>query len=477
VIGPLWRDGFVYAAGTLVTRGLGLLLLPLYARALEPANFGILDLIVAAGVLVNLVVPLETPQAVARFWHERPMPERRSLAGTGAAFAAATYALFVAVAWQFEDSIALALGLPQAQTEAVRAGAAFVAVNGLMLVLQAQFRFSLRPGAFALAGVGYAALVLVGMVGLVAAANTSVAHVLWMQAAAAGLVSLWCAWALRYDLIWRIDGRELAGMLRFSLPLVPAGLAMFGAVHAHRFMLGWLGTLEQVGLFALASRVASVATLVLIGVQGALTPLIYAHHRDPDTPARLARLFERFWSVGLLVCLMLTTFGADIVPLLAGPGYVDAAGLLVWLAPATLLAQMYIFLPGIPLARKTHWQLWITVTAAASGLLMAFAVVPFWQAYGAAAATFIAAGGFFAGWLVAGQRLYPLPLRGKRLLGVTLLYAALAAAAVRLPVGSARGTARIFGVILLLTLVGALIGSRLLQGTGETHSVPGTRGA
>jgi len=90
----LWRDGAVYALGTIVSRGLGLLLLPLYTRALAPQQFGVLDLIVTTGVLVNLLVPLETPQAVARLWNERGDGEpRRRLATTGFVFAAIGYAV------------------------------------------------------------------------------------------------------------------------------------------------------------------------------------------------------------------------------------------------------------------------------------------------------------------------------------------------------------------------------------------------
>ena len=104
MIHALLRDGSVYALGTIVTRGLGLLLLPLYTHALQPDEFGLLDLIVTVGVLVNLVVPLETPQAVARLWNERAQGiPRRGLAGTGAAFALGELALYDNGFYTFED--------------------------------------------------------------------------------------------------------------------------------------------------------------------------------------------------------------------------------------------------------------------------------------------------------------------------------------------------------------------------------------
>ena len=80
MIHALWRDGVVYAAGTVLSRGIALLLLPLVTRVLSPAEYGALDMIVTIGVLINLVVPLETSQALARFWNERAegAPRRRT---------------------------------------------------------------------------------------------------------------------------------------------------------------------------------------------------------------------------------------------------------------------------------------------------------------------------------------------------------------------------------------------------------------
>ena len=420
----LVRDGAVYALGTVVSRGLGLLLLPLYTRALPPGEFGLLDLIVTAGVLVNLVAPLETPQAVARLWNERaPGAPRRALAGTGLVFALLGYGLFVALAWAFAVPLAEGLGGSADDAGAVRAGAAFIAANGVMLVLQSQLRWALRARAYAVTSAAYALLVLGAMAVLVATDAATVARVLWLQAAGSALVAAGCARVLRGEFRFGLDRGELREMLAFSLPLVPAGVAVFATVYLHRFVLVALAGLDEVGLYGIAARVASLATLVLIGVQTALTPLVYAHHHEPETPARLARLLEGFWGVALLACLAVAAFGRELLAVLATPGYAQAAPLLAWLAPAALLAQMYVFAPGIPLARKTRWQLALTLVSAALGLALAGWLVPLLQARGAAMAAFAGAAVFFGAWLAVGQRLYRLPLRWGALALASLAYA------------------------------------------------------
>jgi O-antigen/teichoic acid export membrane protein len=67
-----------------------------------------------------------------------------------------------------------------------------------------------------------------------------------------------------------------------------------------------------------------------------------------------------------------------------------------------MLAQMYILAPGIPLAKKTHWQLALTAASGAPGLLLSWALIPRWRPMGAAVAACAATASFFAAWLVAG---------------------------------------------------------------------------
>lgn len=430
MIAALWRDGAAYAAGAILSRGVALLMLPLYTRVLAPADYGALDLIVTCGVLVNLVVPLEISQALARFWSERAdVAARRRLAGTAWTFTLAGYVLFAAIGLLAAEPIARGL-LGQARyTDALRAGICFIAVNGLFYLLQNQFRWELRPRAYAAISVLYALLTLGLVAGFALGLRAGLQGVLWAQFAAAALCTALSLWLLRGTLGWRIDRAELAEMLRFSLPLVPAGIAVFASFYINRLMLNALATLEDVGHFGIASRLAGMVTLVLVGIQGALTPLIYAHHHEPETPARLARLLEGFTSLALFACLGLGLFGRELIALFATPAYAQAAPLLMWLAPAALLAQMYIFAPGIAVAKKTHWQLLITLASAAVGAGLNALLIPRFGPAGAAWATLAAAALLFGAWLAASQRLYPLPLRGTALAAAAVLFALVAVAA------------------------------------------------
>jgi O-antigen/teichoic acid export membrane protein len=423
VIDALWRDGMAYAVGTLLSRGIALLLLPLLTRVLPPADYGALDLIVTCGVLVNLVVPLEIAQALARNWGECVNDHaRRRLAGTAWTFTLVGYGAFAVVGLIGAGPIAAGL-LGQAHyANAVRAGTIAIALNGLFYVLQNQLRFDLRARAYAALGIAYALINLLLVWLLAWTLRKGLEGVLWAQAIAAAAAVAASLVLLHRSLPIGLAREELARMLRFSLPLVPAGIAVFGSFYANRLVLNALAPLHDVGVFGVANRVAGLATLVLIGVQGALTPLVYAHHQERETPAVLARLLEAFAAIALTVCLGYALFGEQLVLLLATADYAMAAPLLSWLAMAALLAQMYIFAPGVAIAKKTHWQLLITLASAMSGLGLSALLIPRWGLWGATFAAFAASVIYFAAWLVASQRLYPLPLRARALVLASLFF-------------------------------------------------------
>ena len=465
MIRALWRDGVVYAAGTILSRGIALLLLPLLTRVLSPSEYGALDMIVTCGVLINLIVPLETSQALARFWNERGEGEpRRRLAGTAWTFTLVGHAAFAIACVLLADPIAQALLGDMQFAPAVRAGACAIAMNGVYYLLQNQFRWALRPRAYAVASVGYGLANLLLVAVFAWGLDAGLPGVLWAQAAAAAGAAALSLAALRGSFAFGIVYAELGSMLRFSLPLVPAGLAIFATFYLNRLMLNSLATLQDVGLFGVASRLASLVTLVLVGVQSALTPLVYAHHHEPQTPARLARLLEGFSGVALAACLLLGLFASELITLLATPDYAAAAPLLGWLAVAALLAQMYIFAPGIAIAKKTGWQLAVTVASAAASVGLNALLIPPWGVWGAALATLAAGAVFFGAWLALSQRLYRLPLRGAALLAAAGLFVPLALAGPGLDAAVGAGALRWLAKAgVLLAYLAALTALGLLQ--------------
>jgi O-antigen/teichoic acid export membrane protein len=264
---------------------------------------------------------------------------------------------------------------------------------------------------------------------------------------------------LRRSFDLKLDKAKLGELLRFSLPLVPASVGLFLSVYVSRLILNGMASLDDVGVYTLAAQIGGIATLGIVGVQSAVTPLVMAHHQDPKTPAQLARLFEVFVGFGIVASLTLGLFAPEFIYFLGAPEYAVAGPLVLLLAPAALLSQMYFFAPGFAVAKRTTLQMWISLASGAIAVGANFWLISLWGIVGAAFATLASAAIFLLLWFVASQRLYQIPVRwipvtlgvaGGALLGWTSLAVP--------DMGLAAGLAIKAGLLAAATLFVLLIG-------------------
>jgi O-antigen/teichoic acid export membrane protein len=436
------RDSAIYVIPTVLSRGLSVILVPLYTRVLSPADYGTLDMLVVFGSLVNLSVALEVSQGVARFYAAEQDADRRvRYASTSFWFTVMMYSGFLAVALAFaEPTSALVIGQPGLDFY-FRLGVVGIWLTGIVYLIQNQFRWELKSRQYMVVSlivtfVTAAVAVLLGYVlrwGLTGMLLGTIAGSL------AGMV--YGLYHLRSSYRLRFDAGFLKEMLVYSTPLVPAAVAVFVSKYIDRLMINHYLSLEAVGLYGIGFRLAALVSLVMAGFQGALTPLVFAHYREERTPQDLADIFRLFMALAAMMFLGLALFAPEILRLLTTPAYYGAAPVVVFLVPAILLSNMYIFAPGINIARKTHLILWINLVGAALHFGFNALLIPVFGMIGAAVATLAGYACIFAAYMVLSQRLYRVPHAWGRMVVTVALVAALVAVmtAAELPPGIAVG--------------------------------------
>ena len=404
------KDSLIYSFSSILSKGLTVFLLPIYTRILSPGEYGAYDLLITVGILANLVVSLEISQGLARYWGDTENSEQKiKLASTTLWFSVLMYSLFLFISELFSPELTHYLFNETRFLPAMKLGLGIIALNGIYLLLLNQFRWELRSREYATVSIIYAGMTL-GFVSLYCLGfQMKLEGILLAQLSATSLSLLLSGWWLRKSFNWEFENAALINMLHFSIPLVPAGMAVFISLYINRFALSHFTSIEEVGIFGIGSRIAGLSSLLVIGIQSALTPLIYQNYRNPDTPAHIAKLFHGFLSVALIGCLSLILFAEEILSIFTTPDYIDSAILVSYLAPAILLSQMYIFAPGIAIRKKTHWQLWITLCSAIISIIGNGLLVPIWGTVGAALATLLSSTIFLSLWLIASQRLYQIP--------------------------------------------------------------------
>lgn len=418
------RDSFLYGLSNVVARASSVLLVPVYTRALSPADFGVIDLMLVLISVVNVTIALEISQGVARYFMEaRTDDERSRYASSSLWFTVATYTAFAVVMWLLAGDVSEVLLHDRNRVDIIRVAAASAWSNGLFYLGLNQLRYQLRPMSYAAVSVAATVVTIITTVLLVVVFRMGAIGVLIAQLVGytVGLTLV----MLRAQPVYRFlfDASKCAEMLRFSIPLVPSSIGVFVTLYVDRIAISRLMSLEDLGQFGIGYRVASVVTLVMIGFQGALSPLIYAHHNEEGTPRELARIFRVFVSLALIGWLALSLFAREIVMVFTTPAFHRGSDVVPLLALAIILSGMYVFAPGLWVAKRTGVIAVINITGAVLNTVLNLVLIPMFGITGAALATMLAAACVFGSYMIASQRLYFVP-HSWRLLGAGCAVAA-----------------------------------------------------
>jgi O-antigen/teichoic acid export membrane protein len=424
----------LYGVATVLAKGLTVLLVPVYTAYMSREEIGLLDLLLGAMAVLTLVVGLDMSNGLAREYADtRDVALRRRYSSTCLWFTAAAFGWAAVVCWLWAKPVAhLFLG-SEAGVGAVRAAAVSMAVGGVYVVAVQQLRWMLRPGRFGLVSVATTALSLLVTVLLTGHFGMGAAGVLYGTAAGSALGIGFTLLAAGKEFGFRFDWHCLRRMLSFCVPIVPSSLAVIVNQYISRYVLEWEMGREAVGLFGVGTRLAGLAGLVMLGFGSALTPLVYARQDDPETPGHLARIFRIFMALASAGTAGLSLFAPEVVRLLTRSDYGAVVPLLVWLSPAFLLIQMYIFAPGAWIRRRMWWVAGTNVLIAALAFLLNWLLVPRFGLVGAAAATLLASLLHFVLSMLVSQKMYPVPHEWGRIGGVVLAGLAVSLLGVWLP--------------------------------------------
>ncbi len=109
--------------------------------------------------------------------------------------------------------------------------------------------------------------------------------------------------------------------------------------------------------------------------QGAVTPLIYSRYQEVYAPAEIARIFRLFVFFALLVFVAISLFAREILMVLTAPAYHSAYVFVPFLVADQFLSGMYVFAPGLGIAKKTKYMAVINVCGAVFSVLITILLI------------------------------------------------------------------------------------------------------
>ena len=238
-----------------------------------------------------------------------------------------------------------------------------------------------------------------------------------VQAGVALLALPMAALAVRRDLTAKIDRGVAQKLLHFGYPFIYSGIAfwLFGSMD--RWMLAAMSSVEEVGIYSVAFRFASIVMFVSLAFGQAWSPL--ALKVRTDHPLSYRALYADVLLVVacsmLLVGGFVALFSGELIGAVMPTEYRAAAlPLAVLCLGVVVQSTIQVTAIGISLEKKTYIFARSSWIAARANLLFNLLLIPSFGAIGAAWATTLTYLLLTGTYLYYTQLLHPIPLPWRR---------------------------------------------------------------
>jgi O-antigen/teichoic acid export membrane protein len=452
----LWRLGkhsAIYGLGAVVSRLIGLFLLPVVTRYLTRRDLGAVDTLIALSVVLVIVLRAGISMAFFRYYFDaKDDAGRTRVVRTSFWYTMAAATTGLVIGCLLAPQISEFLFNTHARTNLVRA--AFV-------LLWAQMNYEQLTSLFRVEerSVQYVAATIANVVITVAA--TILLVVVWHKGAVGVIVGNFTGTLVvyavllayrRFQLGLEFDRPLFRRMQQFGLPLVPSGLALWAIDFADRFFLLKLKNAAEVGLYSVGVRVSTAILLLLLALRTAWPAFAYSIESDDEAKRTYSFVLTYVLFITCWVSVALSLLAPWIVRVLTAPAFYAGARVVPLLAfGGTAFIAFNVMSIGIGRAKKTQFNWVVTGVAAAVNIGLNFVLIPPYGMMGAAVATLVAYVVMFLGMTVRAHQVFPVPYQWRRValvvaaaVGLTVLGKAL-----HVPLAGAVGLTAVYPLILL----------------------------
>src|SRR5438034_4433069 len=452
----LWRLGkhsAIYGLGAVVSRLIGLLLLPIVTRYLPRRDLGAVDTLVALSVVLVIVLRAGISTAFFRFYFDaEDEADRVRVVRTSFWYTMGASTAGLALGVVFAGQISEALFSTHSRADLVRA--AFVLLWAQMNYeqLTSLFRVEERSVSYVAATIANVLITVGATILLVAVLHKGAIGVIVGNFTGTLVVYFVLLAYRRFQLGLEFDRALSRRMQKFGVPLIPSGLALCAIDFLDRFFLLKLKGPAEVGLYSVGVRVSTAILLLLIALRTAWPAFAYSIKADDEAKRTYGFVLTYVLYVSCWLSLALSLLAPWIVRLLTAPVYYAGARvvpLLVFGGSAFIAYNVMAI--GIGRAKQTQFNWVVTGGAAIVNIGLNFALIPPFGMMGAAAATLVAYVVMFLGITVRAQQVFPVPYQWRRVslvvavaVGLTVLGKSL-----HVPLAGAVALTAVYPLILL----------------------------
>ncbi len=393
----LGKHSVVYGLGSIGTKIISILLLPLYTAFLTPADYGVLQICNVLSSIIITIILMGTSSALFKvYYNDENQENRKIILGTVLIFYLFIAAIILLPLIFFRNLISpLLIG-------GERSGYLLLLVlvatyfEGLITLGLAILRANEKSVTYAIFSI--VRLLIYICLNIVFVATLKRNYIGVKEATLIALfISFIIIFIITYKKIkWKFNKAYMKEILAIGIPLAIGGIASWVLNMTDRYMLKFLLpeeiALTQVGLYSLGGKMASFIYFALVApFMLSWGALMYSYQNNPNAKNIYKNILNIFTALGGILFILISLFSPEILNLISqNKDYIVAYKVVPYLTFSKLLFGIYmIFTVGVTLTKKTKYISIANSIAALLNIIFNFIFIPKFGMMGAAIASLI----------------------------------------------------------------------------------------
>jgi len=414
-IKSLSKDTLIYGTSTVIQRFLAFILVPLYSNVYPPAEFGIQALLFSYIAILNVFFSIGFESGYFKFASTLEIGDKKDN------FSLPYFSIFInsfllsAVLFIFPVSLAPIFQLdPERAPVLLRYAALILFFDAAVLIPFAYLRLRRRAKVFGALKVLSISINVALNILFILVFHWGIEAIFLANAIASGVTFLIFIPLILKNLTFRFNKQLYKEILKFSIPLIPAGIGANLVQVIDRPILRYLTNEQTVGIYQANYRMGILMMLFCSIYEFAWRPFFLQTAKEPDAKQIFSKIMTFFIFAACVLFLFFSFYIENIVKIplpykgyLLGKAYWSGLYIVPIVLAGYLFYGIYInLMAGIYIEKKTKYLPLITGIGAVMNIIVNFALIPKFGITGAAYATLFSYLAMMIGIYIVANKFY-----------------------------------------------------------------------
>lgn len=387
-ISSLIKGSAIYGIGSIISRFISLLLLPIFTSYLSTTEYGVLSMLALLTLVVQPIFSLSLGAAMGpSYFRHEGIDNKSSVVWTAFSISVVSSLCLILLAWILPEFLAQLIKLPVERTWMVSMSLTGTAMTILTTALIQRVQFEKEAKLYVIITLITALVAILVSLVLVVFLNWGAEGIIVGQVASnsLNLLAFFIITVKRTRFSYSsILAKEL---LRLGLPLIPSFAFLFILMHVNKYILEWHSGLDAVGIYSIGFNLGFMLSIFTGGISIAWYPFFMGYvNKQTEIKDLFGKIFTYYvFGVGLL-CLFFFLAASPLIIILTDKSFYDASYVIGLVALANFFqGGSNFFLPGLYYQNEVKYVSVIQGLSAIVSLVVNYFLISRFGLIGAAA--------------------------------------------------------------------------------------------